>query len=794
MESNLDKIAQELYGKLETRFSEITLGDKHSDVLSKEGDIPKSRFFEFQYKDNGVALGTITITLDEKDNPDEKSRGIIVQISGDLADRKHPGVFNFIRGIRQFAKDNLLNFTVKNIGKDNLDKRDYEFQAKPKEEPVMPQTPMMESSMYGTSKISYQDLGNARLVIKHTQNINPELAAGRTMHIENIYVENAEGERFRYPYKHLNGARALAEHLKHGGNPYDSIGKHISSLSEELAQLRKFKGYVGRQAQLSEAMSDITSKVMERIEQVKKEVQMLQRPAYYESFAESFEDQEEQAIPEEVMNDWVDRLTIRTFNEELKTAFPYIFRLVDESEIPTKELNPEDMLNELRSEEKDEEGNVVKWKEEGEWKKIKGKAKDPRGQVTHASDKARKETEKMTKEEIELESFFDKFISEDDEQQQGRNELLNKKNYLNALNSLKDKLGQGLLKSPGPRGINAALELKGILDSDKFVNQYLSTLSDNDDVGTAIKLYLNDLATGDEHEPMSPDAQDVAKQILDSGELNDLSSDEPADSTPAPAVPPAPPVAATPPVAPIPPEAGIAPADLSAELPPLPPTAPSTPAPAAVAESKIKAKIIKALECGATHDTPLDFGSHVITIGEAMKRFKMLKTESDPVDEIWKTVEGFFNPEDDNFTIGGERAKIRVIRDFKNGAFDHVHAKPEHVRAVLEKIDEIDPSTGIPHHDESHRIRKLAGIKSAEMDEQQQQQFDLNTLMAQLQALQNDPNAQQQMGNQVKQVLGQQLQKVQKDVPNQTVQFPGGSMNPAEMMKGILGQMDQIGK
>jgi hypothetical protein len=176
----------------------------------------------------------------------------------------------------------------------------------------------MESKFYGTNRISYQDLGEARLIIKHSQPINPEFAAGRTMHIENIYVENAVGERFRYPFKHINGARALAEHVKAGGNPYDSIGQHITGLSEELAGLRKFKNYVGRQEQLSEAMSSVTGRVLERIEEIKKEVTSLQRESYYKTFAESYTATEEQILPEELVNDLIDRLTIRTFNEELK--------------------------------------------------------------------------------------------------------------------------------------------------------------------------------------------------------------------------------------------------------------------------------------------------------------------------------------------------------------------------------------------------------------------------------------------------------------------------------------------
>lgn len=197
MNTNLDKIAQDLYKVIDAKFSDIQFGDQHGEVLSKKTDIPKARFFEFEYKDQGVPLGTVALTLDDDD-------GLLVELTGDLAKKNHPDVFNLIRGFRQFAKNRLLNFHVDKVGKSNLDKRDYEFKAKPKEEPAM--EPMMESKLYGTNKISYQDLGEARLVIRHSQPVNTELAAGRTMHIDSIYVENSQGERFRYPFKHLNGA------------------------------------------------------------------------------------------------------------------------------------------------------------------------------------------------------------------------------------------------------------------------------------------------------------------------------------------------------------------------------------------------------------------------------------------------------------------------------------------------------------------------------------------------------------------------------------------------------------
>ena len=162
---------------------------------------------------------SITITLDEDD-------GLVLMISGDISDAKtsHSSVYKFIRSLRKFAKTRMINFDVQDIGKSNLDKRDYKFQAKKEE------TNIMENKMFGTSRISYQRIGESRLIVKHSQPVNTEFSAGRSMNIKDIYIETAGGERFKYPFKHLAGARALAEHINHGGKPYDSIGKYISNL------------------------------------------------------------------------------------------------------------------------------------------------------------------------------------------------------------------------------------------------------------------------------------------------------------------------------------------------------------------------------------------------------------------------------------------------------------------------------------------------------------------------------------------------------------------------------------
>ena len=802
MNTNLNKVASDLYKILDPRFTDVKMGDENANVLSKKTDIPNARFFEFEYKHDGVPLGTIAITLDEDD-------GVLVELVGDLATDNHPSVFKFIRNLRQFSKNRLLNFKIDRVGKDNLTKRDYEFKAKPKEEPVMPQEPMMESKMYGTSRLSYQDLGEARLVIKHSQPVNLDLAAGRTMHIESIYVENADGERFKYPFKHLNGARALAEHLKHGGNPYDPIGKHITSLSEELAQLRKFKGYVGRNETLGEAMGDITTKVMERIEQVKKEIQFLQRPAYYEQFAESFEDREEQLIPEEIMSDWIDRLTIRTFNEELKTAFPYIFRLVDESEIPVKELSPDDILDEAGS---PAQQAAIAINMKKNHKKPKHMSEDP---------------------EDQFESFLDSILGEDEESQEGRNTLFSKNIEVrgHALQNLKDILAPGLPAGQG--GLTASQSLKGIIDSDTFTKEYLSRLSGDDDAGIAVKMYLGDLADDEIHEPLAPHASEIAKELIAANELNfDHESETPVGGEEVPpeaAAPTAPPPEAAPAPAPdmtagVPPAGAVPPAPVAESTDDLPwdtdgeeekhqfkkphnPNRTGRDTAKALSHAGLLKAIHKAKEAGAKLDTKLDFGHKEMTLHDCIRECGMDPAEfgfeqsHDPVNDILKAIAGFWNKQNKNFTIGGTRAKIKVLKDFKNGEFKG--AEPHHVKHVIALIDKMDPSSHNQH--ELGHIKKLAGMNgqppSMEIDMGEQQgEFNVDQLLQQLTALSQHPDQipaamdaiSKKAPELAKNGIGQVLQKTANDAPNQTVSMPGVQMNPQDMMKGILSKFNDI--
>jgi hypothetical protein len=329
----------------------------------------------------------------------------------------------------------------------------------------------------------------------------------------------------------LNGARALATHVAHGGTPYDSIGGHVIGLSEELSNLRMFKHYVSRNPMVSEAMGSIHTKVMERIDAVKKEIYGLQSATRYAEFAENFHAIDAKEIPEDVMNDWIDRLTIRTFNEELKNVFPYIFKLVDESDIPVKELSVEDLLGE---DEMDE-----------------GYYKDPDGDDESAEDREdRKDNEKRRREENgkEIKEFADyekhlgHIIGErvdifsDDE---------------NSKREAIEKLNQ-LVAQPmpvGTDGSNAVESLSDIIDDDELTDVFkeLADIDPEHDVRDILKDYIKikDQENG----------TDILTQIqfpADDGGM-DAAPSSPEPEAPAPEAPPAEPVPAEP--APVPPMA-----------------------------------------------------------------------------------------------------------------------------------------------------------------------------------------------------------------------------------------------
>lgn len=118
--------------------------------------------------------------------------------------------------------------------------QDFEGSIDPREEAV---NNIKESKdvgrLTGTTKSSFQRIGTARLILRHTETVNEELHGSRTRHIRAIFIENKLGERFNYPHMHLTGARAFARHISQGGANHDDVSQKIISLSEDYMSLKR---------------------------------------------------------------------------------------------------------------------------------------------------------------------------------------------------------------------------------------------------------------------------------------------------------------------------------------------------------------------------------------------------------------------------------------------------------------------------------------------------------------------------------------------------------------------------
>ena len=328
---NLDLIAEELFNKIRGRFPSVTIGDAEGNVTNE----PKqARYFDFDFMNEGRPVGKVSISLDDKNVAVVYGENL-VKTESDLVKSNW---YDFLKELRMFARKRTLTFDTRDITKSNLNSRDYKFLATNRGGDEN----MNESKMYGTSRVSYQDFDGARLMIKHTESIDQVAPGGRAKKVGGLYIESAEGERFKYPYKHLTGARAMARHVAEGGNAYDDFGKHIVSMSEEISKLRKFKTYMGRSAVMAESLSEYMDVVKERLSTVKKTLESLQKSAYYKEAIEGFETAVLEEVPSDVAENWIDQLTIKQFNEELADVFPYIYKLVSEA-TKAEEISPDDL-------------------------------------------------------------------------------------------------------------------------------------------------------------------------------------------------------------------------------------------------------------------------------------------------------------------------------------------------------------------------------------------------------------------------------------------------------------------
>ena len=327
-----NNIATDLFYKIRSRFSGLKLGGEAGQITINPEE---ARFFDFDYMEGKTAIGHVSISLAEPNSMKVYfSNGITEAMDGGQKDNW----YGFLKELRVFAKRRLLNFDTRDIAKDNLDKRDYAFlsqsaQPKPSTQNTIQtsvgESIMSESQLYGTKTVSYQKLENTRLIIKHSQALSDDLAPGaRSRNIAGLFVENQEGERFKYPFIHLAGARAMQRHVANSGLPYDDIGKSIIGMSEEIAQLKSFGNYVVRNDLMNSMNNSIVERSTEYLNTLREQIKALSKQSHYQAYKETFQAQTPMEVPQDVVEDFTEQFTVKNFKEDIKSVFPVLYRLM----------------------------------------------------------------------------------------------------------------------------------------------------------------------------------------------------------------------------------------------------------------------------------------------------------------------------------------------------------------------------------------------------------------------------------------------------------------------------------
>ena len=304
--------SEELFNQLRAKFSDLTMGNTDAESTT---DPTEAQFFAFEYKAHPVS-----ISLSE----DELSLYYSRSMTENQSMSEKTEWYEFIQDIRKFAKQRNLGFDVRDISKSNLEKKDYKYLAQPH---------IAEArTMYGTTKTSYHPLSTAKVIIKHSKTVDEEQVGSRSRNIKALFIQNEDGERFKYPYIHLAGARAMARHVANGGYPYDDFGKYIQEQSKNLAKLRGFQRYINRNDLMNNENNLIVDTTLHKIENIKSTIHKLTTQRGYGILKDSWQQTQPVKMSEEEIAEYKEKLTKKTFDEEMLEVLPIIHQAIKEVE------------------------------------------------------------------------------------------------------------------------------------------------------------------------------------------------------------------------------------------------------------------------------------------------------------------------------------------------------------------------------------------------------------------------------------------------------------------------------
>src|SRR5210317_2253689 len=335
------KNSQDLFNKIRSQFANIRLGDENGAATA---DPQGAVFFEFEFAEDADTFGSVSISLADGENMKVYyNRDLVNKIDEDSRDEWYA----FLKELKDFAVEHQMRFDVRDITKNNLTKQDYENLAdtnktvntdEMSEELAritklagVEKAPVAEG-LTGTSKSSFENLNKTKLIIRHKGKVDETVPGARSRQIQSLYIENEEGERFKYPLTHLAGARAMQRHVSNGGRPHDEFGQHIVSTSEDIAKLNSFSRYASNKDQLNDNAGDIIEQTKLKLENLRGYMKNLSNQTHYENASKDFKTSEEQILDDETVNKLREKFTMKNLDNRVEDALPLINRIMSELE------------------------------------------------------------------------------------------------------------------------------------------------------------------------------------------------------------------------------------------------------------------------------------------------------------------------------------------------------------------------------------------------------------------------------------------------------------------------------
>jgi uncharacterized protein YrzB (UPF0473 family) len=274
-------------------------------------DPAKAEIFSFDFRaESGKDYGTVVIMLGDDNTLDVFCADNVGKTME--GDDKNDW-FAFLEQLKHFAVKNFMSFSTKNL---NRLRYSMQGQAAIKEG--------LFESWQGKKDVSWNaGATESRLMIKHKRSLGEGEARFRC--VESLFIETAEGERYKLPFRNLTAGKAMLEHVRMGGRPYDLRGQHIAEMVTELTVLSRFK-----RANAGKLLEGDTAILVEQattyFENLRHNLKSLTTSTGYTRYFESWSPME--LTQEEVVIEGLKHMFVtQSIDQRIEEALPLIARI-----------------------------------------------------------------------------------------------------------------------------------------------------------------------------------------------------------------------------------------------------------------------------------------------------------------------------------------------------------------------------------------------------------------------------------------------------------------------------------